>query len=110
MGTGKLKQLRRAFVLSQFNYCPFVWMFCDRTLNCKVNHVHERALHISYKDCNNDFGSLLGQSNSIFLHIGNLQLLMTEIFRAKLDLKPPFMKDIYIELGITYNLKHGNDT
>ena len=42
MDIGKLKQLLRAFVLSQFNYCPVVWMFCDRTLKCKVHHVHER--------------------------------------------------------------------
>ena len=33
MDTGKLLQLMRAFVLSQFSYCPLVWMFYDRTLD-----------------------------------------------------------------------------
>ena len=32
MDTGKSKQLMRAFILSQFNFCPFVWMFCDIVL------------------------------------------------------------------------------
>ena len=26
----KLKRIMKAFILSQFNYCPLVWMFCDR--------------------------------------------------------------------------------
>ena len=34
---------------------------------------------------------------------------MTEIFKTKFDLNPPFMKDIFMERGITYNLRHGND-
>ena len=39
------------------------------------------------------------------IHIGNLQLLMTEIFETKFDLNPPFVKDIFIEPSIPYNLK-----
>lgn len=35
--------------------------------------------------------------------------VMTEILEAKFDLKPPFMKDIFMEQGISYDLKHGND-
>ena len=44
MDTEKLKKLMKALLLSQFNYCLIVWMLCDRALNRKVNHVHERAL------------------------------------------------------------------
>ena len=94
MDTGKLKQLMRVFVLSQFNYCPLVRMFCDRTFNRKVNRVHERALRIVHKDYKKDFGPPLGPCNSMSIHIRNLQLLMTEIFKAKFDLNPRFMKDI----------------
>ena len=59
MDTEKLQQLMRAFVLSHFSYCPLVWMFYDRTLNRRINHTHERALRIAYKDYGNDFGFLL---------------------------------------------------
>ena len=58
---------------------------CDRTLNRQVNHVHERALRFAYNDCKNDFGSLLGQSNSMSIHVRNLQLLIMEIFKTKFD-------------------------
>ena len=56
MDTEKLQRLMRAFVLYHFSYCPLVWMFCDRALNHRINHIHERALRIAYKDYENDFG------------------------------------------------------
>ena len=55
-------------------------MFYDRTMNDRINHVRERALRIAYNDHRNDFGYLLEQSNSVPIHVRNLQLLMTEIF------------------------------
>ena len=40
----KLKILMKTFIISQFNYCPLTWMFHNRTLNNKINRLHERAL------------------------------------------------------------------
>ena len=42
--------LLKTFIESQFSYCPFVWMFCTRKMNNKMNHIHERALRIVYSD------------------------------------------------------------
>ena len=81
MDTEKLQRLMRAFVLSHFSYCPLVWMFYNRALNHGINHIHERALRIAYKDYENDFGFLLEQSKSVPIHVRNLQLLMTEIYK-----------------------------
>ena len=68
----------RAFVLST-SYYLLVWMFNDRALNHKINHIHEEALRIAYKDYENDFGFVLEHSKSERIHARNLQLLMTEI-------------------------------
>ena len=84
-------------------------MFYDRTTNHRINHAHERTLRISYKDHTNDFGYLLEQGNSVPIHVRNLQLLMMEIFKTKSHLYPPFMKDIFQERNVNYNLRHGND-
>ena len=40
----KLKILMDAFIKSQFNYCPLVWMFPDRGANVKLNKIFERAM------------------------------------------------------------------
>ena len=36
IGTDKLRLLMRAFVTSQFQYCPLVWMFHSRKMNNKI--------------------------------------------------------------------------
>ena len=42
----KLRLLLKAFIESQFGYCPLVWMFYSRTLNNRINRLHERALRL----------------------------------------------------------------
>ena len=109
MDIEKLQRLMRAFVLCQFSYCPLVWMFHDRALNQRINHIHERAMRIAYKDYENDFGFLLEQSKSVPIHARNLQLLMTEIYKTKSGLNPSFMKDIFMQRNISYSLRNGDD-
>ena len=46
----KRKLLLKAFVKSQFGYSPLTWTFRARRANSKINHIHERALRIVYKN------------------------------------------------------------
>ena len=39
----KRGMVMKAFTESQFNYCLLIWMFHSRTLNNKINRLHERA-------------------------------------------------------------------
>ena len=50
MNLTKRKLLMNSFFRSQFNYCPLVWMCHNRTINNKINRLHERCLHIVYND------------------------------------------------------------
>ena len=84
----------KAFVTSQFQYCPLVWMFHSRKVNHKINRIQERALRIVYKDYDLDFDELLTKDSSVTIHQRNLQLLATEIFKTVNALNPSFMKDI----------------
>ena len=54
----------KAFIESQFGYCPLVWMFCNRTLNARINRIHERALRIVYNDYDSSFVELLARDNA----------------------------------------------
>ena len=45
----------KSFSESQFGYCSLVWMFYSRGVNNKIDHMHERALRIIYKDKINTF-------------------------------------------------------
>ena len=47
--------IMKTFIESQFSYCPLVWMFCSRTMNTKINRIHERALRLIYQDYESTF-------------------------------------------------------
>ena len=74
MNLQQRKTLMKAFVISQFNYCPLLWMFHSRKLNNKINKLHERALRIVYKDDYSTFNDLLAKDGSCTIHHHNLQL------------------------------------
>ena len=46
----KRRMTIKAFLASEFGYCPLVWMFHNRRLNSRVNKLHERALRMVYQD------------------------------------------------------------
>ena len=105
MDLPKRKVLMKAFVTSQFNFCPLIWMFHSRTLNNRINNIHERALRLTYKDNQSSFKELLEKDHSVTVHHKNLQALVTEIFKVKNDLAPDIMKDVFELKEPPYNLR-----
>ena len=89
----KRKILMKTFFESLFNYCPLIWMFCGRSLNNKINVLHERALRIAYNDYTSSFETLLENDFSVTIHQKNLRCLATEMFKIKNKLAPPFISD-----------------
>ena len=69
--------------MSQFRYCPLVWMNHSRTLNNRINGLHERALSLVYNDFSSSFSELLEKDKSVTIHRRNLQTLAYEIFNVK---------------------------
>ena len=91
----KRKILMKSFILSQFNYCPLIWMYCKRKSNNLINRIHERALRIAYNDYVSDFNSLLRKENTVTIHQRNIQALTAEIYKTLNDLNPPLMKEVF---------------
>ena len=89
------KLLLNAFITAQFSYAPAVWMFHSRKLNNRINHIHERALRLVYKDYTSSFDELLLRDNSFRIHHRSLQKLAIEIFKVKLGLAPKIMKNVF---------------
>ena len=75
MSLEKRRTLMKAFIESQFNYCPLIWMLHSRTLNNKINRIHERALRTVYSDYNSSFNELLDKDGSFTIHQRNVQSL-----------------------------------
>ena len=95
MSFEKRKTLLKAFFQSQFGYCPLTWMFLGRRANSKINHIHERALCIVYKNNVSSFEELLELDKSLKIHHRNIQSIAIELFKIKNSLSVTIMNDIF---------------
>ena len=95
----KKRLLMKAFIESQFSYCPLIWMFCSIKMNKKINHIHERALRLVYNDCITSFNDLLKRDNSVCIHHQNIQKVAIEMFKVKNDLCPKIFQSIFCKIS-----------
>ena len=64
--------LMNAYFMSQFGYCPLVWM------NQWIG-LHKRTLSLVYNDFSSSFSELLEKDKSVTIHHCNLQSVAYEI-------------------------------
>ena len=64
----KDKNLMKAFITSQFSYCPLIWMLH------RLNRIFERPLRLIYEN-NLSFSELLDLDISVTVHQKNLEVL-----------------------------------
>ena len=77
------KLVMNCFIMSQFGYCPLVWMFHSRKLNNRINRIHERALRLIHQNTNSTFG--------------------IELYKVAYGLSPEIMKLVFPLVDETMN-------
>ena len=82
MNLTKRKLLMSSIFTSQFNYCPLVWMYHNRTINNKINRLHKRCLGIVYNDNKSSFQELLDKNKCVTIHVKNVRALAVEMFKV----------------------------
>ena len=81
--------LMNAYFMSQFSYCPLVWMNHSRTLNNCISGVSE----------------LLEKDKSVTIHHRNLQTLVYEILKVKKNMAPELSTEIFPKKESNYSLR-----
>ena len=104
----KKKYLRANNSPFMTNYCPIMWMYCQRKSNNIINRIHERALRIAYNDYISDFKTLIANDNSVTIHQRNIQALTLEIYKTLNNLNPTFMKEIFQLKELNYSTRIQN--
>ena len=106
MGIAKKRILMNVFLTSQFSYCPLVWMWHSHVNNKKINKLHKRCLRIVYNDKQSSFNELLEKDGSVSIHIRNIQIPATEMYKLINNLSPPIMNRVFkLNSDSRYNLR-----
>ena len=63
----KAKMLGNAFIDTQLNYAPLIWMFCKKRLYFKMQKIHHKTLNLTYQS-NKSYEELLELSETVSIH------------------------------------------
>ena len=68
----------KAFIESQFAYCPLIWMYCQRSSNNRINHLQERTYRSE-----STFEDLLKKDNSVSIHHTKYSIVRYGVVQSK---------------------------
>ena len=79
LNLSQAKILYNFFILPQFNYCCLVWVFCNKTLQNKINQILKGALLIVYNESSLNFDKLVELDKITTIYFKNIIALLTEV-------------------------------
>ena len=104
----KAEILCNCFILSAFNYCPLIWMFCGKTGNNLIETVHRRSLRAVLNDFDLTYERMLEKTKQSTIHQKNLRVLVSEVFKSLNSLNPEFMSSLFPPALCSYSLRPGS--
>ena len=105
LSVDKARLLANAFIDSQFNYAPLIWMFAGKTLINKICKIHHRTLQVVYYDFNDSYDELLEENKDLSIHQRHFRYLAIEVSKSITHLNPQFMWYYFNEITMPYNLR-----
>ena len=97
--------LSEACIMSTFEYCPLIWMFCHKTSNNQINKIQKRTLRLVYQIEDANFEDLLLKDNPWNVHENNMHTLLIEIYKSIINLSPLIMNDFFDFKNTRYDLR-----
>ena len=79
--------LGNAFIDSQFNYTPLIWMFCRKGLYLEMKKIHLKTLKVIHQS-NKTYEELLELSETVSIHQRHLRFLVTGVYKSTSYLNP----------------------
>ena len=71
-----------SFIRSNFEYCPLIWHFCEKTSNNKLEKIQDRSLRILHDTYELSNEELLNKNGSYTLLLHRLKLLVMETHKS----------------------------
>ena len=95
LGNEERKVLINSFALSDFNYCPLVWLLTNTKSVHKIKTVQKRTLRFMLNDYESSDEDLLKKSGNPSMNRRRTRSLCIEIYKTINNLNPEFMKNLF---------------
>ena len=106
MCISKRKLFMNAFFELSFSYCPLVWMYHSRSMNNKINRLHERYLRIIYNNKTSSFLDLLAKTVSVTYTQEIDKFLPLKCLRYNKNMSTELMQGLFCVRQTHYNLRN----
>jgi len=97
-----------SFILSNFNYCPATWHFCNEQNTQKMEKIQERALKFIYDDHESSYEALLTKSKLPSLKIRRIRYIALETFKIINKQSPVYLHDLIEIKQNNYSFRYKN--
>ena len=92
--------------MSNFNYCPVVWMFTSKSSLSNLEGIQKRALRFLLGDYTSDYVELLDKANVPGMKIMALGYLAIEVYKCINGINPKYLNDLSIIKERKYELRN----
>ena len=87
--------LINSYIISNFNYCPLLWIFSTAKSLNKIESLQKRVLRfLWYDDYSVSYEGLLEKAGKVKMNVNRLRNVCVEIFKSINKLNPEFMNNI----------------
>ena len=80
----------------------------NKSINKKINNLHERALRLIYCDHSSNFQELLQRDNSVTIHQKNIQALAIMMYKVVNNIAPTIVSELFSFSNVNYSLRSGS--
>ena len=95
----------KSFIMSNFNYCPLIWMFTSKTSLSKLENIQKRALRFVLDDYQSGYNDLLQNANVPGIKIMLLLYLAIEVFKCINEINPAYLNAMFTRKECPYALR-----
>ena len=94
-----------SFIISNFNYCPVVWMFTSKSSLNKLENIQKRALRFVCNDFASNYLELLEKCGSQGVKLVTLRCMAIEVYECVNNMNLQYLNEMFTLKKCTYDLR-----